>query len=166
MKKLFLWMVGMMLLGFGLITSELLGNEEPQANDAIPVNDPGADFQRGVDNVRERGNQQGWDSFQRWGTLLFGEKTPDPLDPDATEQTQQINEGVEQRAQLASDFAQNASTVVSAAAPAPNEAANAAQLVIGEAVNQATQQPQQPPPQPAQPGLWQRFVNWVKSWFN
>lgn len=124
----------------------------------------GEAFQRAVDNVRERGSQQGQDIFQRWGTLLFGDKTSDPLASDQeAARTQAINEGVGDRAQTAAEFTEAATSVVTAGAPSPTTASQVGTMVVSEGTSAIVQSQTTPPPQ--EPGVFQRIINWIGSWF-
>ncbi|MBI1978139.1 MAG: hypothetical protein HYS55_05250 [Candidatus Omnitrophica bacterium] len=123
----------------------------------------GEAFQRGVENVRGRGNQQGWDTFERWGALLFGDKTPDPLaSSEEAARTQEINTGVGDRAQTASEFTQAATGVVTAATPSPNTVSQVGTMVVSEGTS-AIVEAQTNPPQ--EPGTLGKIWNWIKSWF-
>src|SRR3989338_9473459 len=120
-------MCSILLLSFQIILS---ADEE---NMQTPSEERGEAFQRAVENVRERGNQQGQDTFQRWGALLFGDKTPDPLASDQeAARTQDINTGVGDRAQTAADFTQAATTVVTAGTPSPTTASQVGTMVVSE----------------------------------
>lgn len=130
----------------------------------MPASDRGGDFERAVENVRQRGDQQGQDIFERWGTLIFGDRTPDPLENDEeAARTQAINEGVGDRAQTAAEFTQAATSVVTAGAPSPNTASQVGTMVVSEGASAIVESATTPPPQ--EPSTWQRFCNWVASWF-
>lgn len=116
----------------------------------------GERFQEAIENVRDKGNREGLDIFERWNALLRG-TVPDPLATDEeAAQDQAINDHVGERAETAAEFTDAASTVVSAAAPGPNVASTAGTTAVGAAAGAAAA---------PKPSLWKRFCNWVGSWF-
>jgi len=150
----------------GLCVAVMLFVEKPaMAQDGehggTEMTERGADFQRGMDRVRERGNREGSDIFDRLGNLFLGERTFDPLagDEEAAE-VQAINEGVGDRADAGADYVDAAADVVQAGMPAPSAGAEVGQQVIENVVEEAVAE---------EPGWFGQMVNsaieWVGSWF-
>ena len=154
MKKMFACFLLLLITNPGVYADDEPGMQEAG-------NEPSADQTRGVDGAPKKTWDEAWRGF-------FGRDLPDPLaDPEMSpEEWQRQREEAARHGQAAADFTQAATTIVTAGTPSPTTAAGAATLAIGEAA-QATVDAQTtaPAPPPAQPSAWQRFVNWVGSWF-
>ena len=111
------------------------------------------EFDRGIDRVSQRGNDEGWDIFERWGVYLFGEKSIDPLaDTNEAQQAQDINEGVDERVETAAEYTEAAVELGTAGLPAPSAASEVGQRAVGTAVDAATDE---------EPGIVGQFFNWL-----
>jgi len=65
--------------------------------------------------------------------------------------------------QKSAEFTQAATSVVTAGAPSPTAASGAAAQAIEEGAQAIVEAGTTPPPE--EPGYFQRFLNWVASWF-
>ena len=141
-----------------LLAFQDISSADGEENTESPVQQRGEDFQRGVEHVRNRGNQEGWDIFERTGALLFGEKSIDPLaSTEETTETQGVNTGVGERADTAAQFTQAATNVVQAGTPSPSPVSEVGMRAVDTAVDSATSE---------QPGFFGKIVRAIGEFFS
>lgn len=158
MKKR-IWLLGIVLtfvLGIFVDTGRCQYDYEYEDEDTEEMETEGERTQEAIENIRDKGNREGWDVYQRWNAYLRG-TVPNPRATDEeAAQDQAINDHVGERAETAAEFTDAASTVVSAAAPSPSVVSTAGTTAVGAAVGAAAA---------PKPSLWKRFCNWVGSFF-
>ena len=129
------------------------------SDDDMPSGNEGGNT--GMDRGLEHANQPKKDALTAWHDYFFG-KPVDPLDAQSMENYQQGKEERDKRVQAGAEFTQAASTLVGAL-PTNAAAETAAQMVVSETTGAVVDSATSPPP--AQPNAFQRFINWVASWF-
>ena len=123
-----------------------------------PTQETPQDDTRSVDRVPGKTWDEAWRGF-------FGRDLPDPLrDPGMSpDEWQRQREQADRHAQAGAQFTEAATSVVTAGMPSPTAASGAATQMISETAQGVVDAKTTPPP--AQPTAWQRFCNWVASWF-
>ena len=143
--------VGLVTLTAGNAFGDEEGGQPPQQE-----SNPGE--MRGTERVPGKSWDEAWRGF-------FGRDLPDPLNPPNMSggEWQHQREEADRHAQAGADFTQAATSVVTAGAPSPTAASGVATQAIGEGAQAIVDAGTTAPPE--QPSAWQRFCNWVSSWF-
>lgn len=131
-----------------------ISDDTPSGNDSGNM--------EGVDRGLERAGQPKRDALTGWSEYFFG-KPVDPLDPESMERYQNEKAERDRRVQAGAEFTQAATSLVTAATPSPTTASQVGTMVISEGASAIVEAQTTPPP--AQPSAFQRFINWVASWF-
>ena len=151
-----------MVMFFVVLTLVLQGMPLAFSDDEMPSGNEGGGNTEGVDRGLEHASQPKKDALTAWGEYFFG-KPVDPLDAKSMENYQQNKAERDKRVQAGAEFTQAATSLVSAAAPSPTVASTVGTMAVSEATGAVVDAGTTPPP--AQPSAFQRFVNWVASWF-
>ena len=132
------------------------------ADEEMPSGNEGGGNVEGMDRGLERAGQPKKDALTAWGEYFFG-KPVDPLDAQSMEKYQQGKEERDKRVQAGAEFTQAATSLVSAGTPSPTVGSTVGTVAIGEATGAVVNAGTTPPAE--EPGAFQRFVNWIASWF-